>query len=92
VAAATLDCEGSRKVHTGVKLELNFVNALSDLLPVFTSPVRKYVDVELCQFRLARFAELRTTLVSEPVLLTFARIPSRMPTRALPPRVSVLDP
>ena len=54
--------------------------------------MRKYVEVALCQFRVARLAELRTTFVREPDLLTFARIPSRVPTRALPPRVSALDP
>jgi hypothetical protein len=54
--------------------------------------VRKYVEVALCQVRVARLAELLTTFVREPDLLTFARIPSRVPTRALPPRISALDP
>ena len=68
------------------------MNALSFFPPAFTSPTRKYVAVALCQVRVARLAELRTTLVNAPLLFTFARIPSRTPTSFLPLRLSLLDP
>ena len=92
VAASSVPVDGSRKVQVGEKLELNLVNAVSFLPPTFTSPIRKIVDVALTHDRVALLAELRTTLVSAPLLLTLAKMPSRRPATFLPPRVSLLAP
>ena len=91
-AAKLTPVDGYRVVHVGVKVELNFVTAVSIFLPLLTTPVRKLDAVALCQSRIAPAAELRTTLEIEPALDTFNKIPSTFPANFLPPNVSLLEP
>ena len=91
-AAKLVPVEGNRVVQVGTNDGLNFVIAVSIFVPLFTTPVKKFVAVALCQSRIAPAAELRTTLEIEPVLETFSKTPSTLPANFLPPSVSLLDP
>ena len=68
------------------------VKALSITFPDFTYPVRVNVESAASHDRCALIAELRTTLVIAPVLLTLTKIPSWVPASFLPPNVSELSP
>ena len=93
---AESDCEApvleTRKVQVGANFVLNFVIAVSVLLPTITGPLVRLTLSPETQLRAAPFAELRTKEEIAPVLETFSKRPSRIPATFFPARVSALDP
>jgi len=92
VNTVELPVDGIRIVQVGTKEELNLVKALSITFPDFTYPVKVNVESAASHDRCALIAELRTTLVIAPALLTFTKIPSLAPATFFPPKVSELSP
>ena len=77
IAPKVAPLDANLNVHIGERFVANFVNALSNLEPVCTEPVKNSEVLAELHWRLAFAAELLMRAVSFPVLAYFAIIPSR---------------